>query len=241
MRNFLLKKMAVATIMLSSTAFAHAEQQLQDFNDLDVVINNLIKVRSNEVPAAPVAAQNGYSVNGYNVSNTGYTNFSSQQVDTSYSNPFLKQNTALSGGSGIVSEGTAPHKMAMYASRMALSASASKCALYVRKALQAAGYNVRPQSSAYMYNNGEMVRIGFNKIPKENYQPQVGDVIVFNRTPTNPHGHIQIYSGSQWVSDFKQPRMMIYGDNHRGYTIYRDARYIDASMKSNTTYLAMNN
>ena len=33
---------------------------------------------------------------------------------------------------------------------------------------------------------------------------QKGDVYVEDRTNTHPHGHIAIYDGSNWISDFIQ-------------------------------------
>lgn len=117
---------------------------------------------------------------------------------------------------------------ASYATKAALNKSAQKCALYVRRALNKAGYNnFKPQSSAYMYEN-IMPQIGFSKISQEHYKPAVGDIIVWRKKASNPHGHIQIYNGEQWVSDFKQPSMYIYGQNHNGYTIWRDKKHYSA-------------
>lgn len=107
--------------------------------------------------------------------------------------------------------------------------------MYVRKALQQAGYQFTPQASAYMYANGTLKSAGFVQISANNYKPQVGDVVVFNRTAKNPHGHIQIYDGNQWVSDFRQPKFSPYSQ-HNGYSVWRDARYTS----NNGTYLAMN-
>lgn len=130
---------------------------------------------------------------------------------------------------------SAPSIAAQVASRAAHSRSQGRCAMYVRKALQQAGYQFTPQTSAYMYANGTLKSAGFVQISANNYKPQVGDVVVFNRTAKNPHGHIQIYDGNQWVSDFRQPKFSPYSQ-HNGYSVWRDARYTG----SNGTYLAMN-
>lgn len=248
MRNFLKKNMAVATIMLSFSGvsqMANAQDGYQDLNDLDVVINNLIKV-SQKTPPPVISVDNSTIQQDYQPV-ISVQNKQGTSTPATYINPFLNGRStpsstpALSASASSVRGGSAPAIMAAHAIRNAHDKSVSRCALYVRRALQAAGYKVTPQPSAYMYNNGEMAKMGFKKIPTINYRPQVGDVIVFNKTPKNPHGHIQIYSGTQWVSDFKQNIMMIYGENHRGYTIWRDGNYIDASMQSNPMYLAMNN
>lgn len=129
----------------------------------------------------------------------------------------------------------APSIAAQVAARAAHSRSQGRCAMYVRKALQQAGYRFTPQASAYMYAHGTLKSAGFVQISASNYKPQVGDVVVFNRTARNPHGHIQIYDGKQWVSDFRQPKFSPYSQ-HNGYSVWRDARYTN----TNGTYLAMN-
>lgn len=140
---------------------------------------------------------------------------------------------------GKLDSSAAPSVAARIASRAAHGRSQGRCALYVRKALQAAGYSFTPQESAYMYaTNGTLQGAGFVKISKDNYEPQVGDVVVWHRTGKHPHGHIQIYNGSRWVSDFNQPKFSPYSQPG-SYTVWRDARYLDAS-NSQGTYLALN-
>jgi len=95
-------------------------------------------------------------------------------------------------------------KAAAIASGRALGKSAGKCAKYVSDALLAAGYKFTKQGSAYMYvTNGILESIGFKQIDP-NSKPAAGDVMVYSRTGRHPHGHIQIFDGSQWISDFRQ-------------------------------------
>lgn len=129
-----------------------------------------------------------------------------------------------------------PSIAAQTALAAAHSRSVGRCALYVRRALQAAGYSFTPQVSAYMYAHGTLASAGFVKLDNSSYTPQVGDVAVFNRTSRNPHGHIQIYDGKQWVSDFVQPNFHPYSQ-HNGYSVWRDSRYVDGSQG---IYLAYN-
>lgn len=143
-----------------------------------------------------------------------------------------------SGGAVATLSGSAPATAARLASRAAHGSSQGRCALYVRKALQGAGYQFTSQASAYMYANGTLASAGFTRISSDNYVPQVGDVVVFNRTSKNPHGHIQIYDGRQWVSDFRQPNFSPYR-NHNGYSVWRDVRHLDATTNTGTM-LAMN-
>lgn len=60
----------------------------------------------------------------------------------------------------------------------------------------------------------------FESVSKDGYQPEKGDIVVFNRTPNHFWGHIAMYDGKQWVSDFKQKSMFVYKYN-KGYSIFR--------------------
>lgn len=124
------------------------------------------------------------------------------------------------------------------AARAAHSRSRGLCAKYVRLALQAAGYKFTPNASAYQYaTRGTLARAGFTKI-SNNSRPQVGDVVVISRSRKHPHGHIAIYDGRNWVSDFRQRNKSPYREYY-SYTTWRDSRYLnDASAKG--LYLAMN-
>lgn len=159
---------------------------------------------------------------------------------TSYSVQSPTAHTTYSSGSTVSAlNGSAPATAARLAARAAHSRSQGRCALYVRKALQGAGYQFTSQASAYMYaTNGTLAGAGFTRISSDNYVPQVGDVVVFNRSSKNPHGHIQIYDGRQWVSDFRQPNFSPYR-THNGYSVWRDTRYLDATATTGTM-MAMN-
>jgi len=95
-------------------------------------------------------------------------------------------------------------KAADYARNHAGSSSKGQCAKYVADALiNGGGFSFTRQSSAYMYHtNGILSDIGFKQISKGS--PKKGDVYVEDRTSSHVHGHIAIYDGSNWVSDFIQ-------------------------------------
>ena len=104
-------------------------------------------------------------------------------------------------------------KAADVATQRAAGASTGYCARRVREALEAGGYKLpanMPRSSAYMYKD-ILPQMGFKEISPSS-QFQKGDVMVFDNNRSHPHGHIQIYNGSQWVSDFKQNNMIPYRD-----------------------------
>ncbi|MBS9779804.1 MAG: CHAP domain-containing protein [Moraxellaceae bacterium] len=110
------------------------------------------------------------------------------------------------------------------ASRRAHSRSRGLCAKYVRRALQSAGYKFKPNPSAYQYaTRGTLRKAGFTRISNRS-KPRVGDVVVVSRSRRHPHGHISIYDGRNWVSDFRQRKANPY-KRHYSYTTWRDTRY----------------
>lgn len=132
---------------------------------------------------------------------------------------------------------SAPAIAAARASRVALSRSSGYCARYVRKALQSAGYDFTPNPSAYQYaSRGTLAGAGFSKISNDT-QVQVGDVIVYDRSSRRPHGHIQIFDGNDWVSDFRQNGISPYSGVN-SYTTWRDSQYVDDA-SNRGIYLAM--
>ena len=87
------------------------------------------------------------------------------------------------------------------------------CATYVRKAMFAGGMSFTPINYACNYAP-TLLRIGFKpfhattaKILKRDYSEfKPGDIAVWQASPGQnpPAGHIQMYDGKQWISDFKQ-------------------------------------
>ena len=85
--------------------------------------------------------------------------------------------------------------------------SSGKCATFVRIALQAGGINTsdRPASTVSAKNYGPyLLKKGFNLVNPNGYTPVAGDVAVFDGFSGHPNGHIEMYNGNQWISDFKQ-------------------------------------
>ena len=66
---------------------------------------------------------------------------------------------------------------------------------------------------------------GFNEVPQENYVPLAGDIVVIQSyTGGSVHGHIQMYNGEAWVSDFVQKDFWPgsgYKKNEPSYNIFR--------------------
>lgn len=97
------------------------------------------------------------------------------------------------------------------------------CAEFTRKAIQAGGitlgHTYHAKDYGPMLRNAGFTAIGTYEMPRE------GDVIIIQPyAGGNPSGHMAIYDGTEWYSDFKQ-RDMWAGPGYRAarpsYTIYR--------------------
>ena len=85
------------------------------------------------------------------------------------------------------------------------------CAAYVADALVAGGFRFTRQASAYMYRtNGILKGIGYKEFSKPS-SFQKGDITVTDRNKAHPHGHMAMWSGSHWISDFVQRSEYVYG------------------------------
>ena len=125
----------------------------------------------------------------------------------------------------------APVVAAKYIRRNAAGGSKGLCAKYVRLGLQHAGYKFTPQASAYMYaTKGIMSAMGMGQIAT-NTPLQIGDVIIIGNSPAHKHGHICIWDGGVWVSDFVQKSWNVYRGAQQ-YTMWRDRRYLNGASAS---------
>ena len=109
-----------------------------------------------------------------------------------------------------------------YLTRNSCKSSKGLCAKYVANALQYGGkFTFNRQSSAYMYHsNGILNRIGFREIGKPN-SFKVGDITVTEKNKDHEHGHIAMWNGNQWISDFRQKSEFVYSKNQPKVHYYR--------------------
>lgn len=99
--------------------------------------------------------------------------------------------------------------------------SRSMCAWYVTKAMWRGGCPIG-LVPAYAYEN-TLPQMGFNEISTNEYKPMKGDIAVMPQNEESSFGHIAIYDGNDWVSDFKHkkpyPNTPVYKKN--GFKIFR--------------------
>jgi len=99
--------------------------------------------------------------------------------------------------------------------------SSSQCAKFVRIALQFAGAKIVQHPVAASDWGRTLQQIGYQKIKPEFNNPQPGDIYIIHRTKKHRYGHIAGFTGSQWVSDFKQTSYDVYKDPNVTYSYYR--------------------
>ncbi len=118
-----------------------------------------------------------------------------------------------------------PENAAKYATEHAESKSVGLCALYVRKAINAGGIPLYKCGSAWHYR---YVLPILNFAEKEvSDELKIGDIVVFQSIGGRKYGHIAIWNGTQWVSDFKQRNFIVHSDYTKEgaeYRIYRRDR-----------------
>jgi type VI secretion system secreted protein VgrG len=101
-----------------------------------------------------------------------------------------------------------------------------KCAEYVRLALEAGGIKVGypPPRSAKNYGPALEAK-GFYEINRDTVILKKGDIAVIQNYPGGTiDGHIAMYTGKIWISDFKQRDMWSgpgYREKKPTYAIYR--------------------
>ncbi len=82
------------------------------------------------------------------------------------------------------------------------------CTVFVRRAIERAHkktvnrvLKIKRKPCAAEYGESLLLS-GFKVIKEKHMEP--GDITIFEAGPTSPYGHIQIFTGTIWVSDYKQ-------------------------------------
>jgi hypothetical protein len=103
-----------------------------------------------------------------------------------------------------------------------------KCAKFVRKALEAGGAYVTPNTQSAKDYGPILLQIGFREIEvkdPDSFRFVKGDVMVMQPyTNGNINGHVAGYNGSKWISDFVQTDFWAgpgYRAERPAYVVYR--------------------
>ena len=160
-------------------------------------------------------------------------NFESPQNYSSPASPSNTSNAMQSVPSYIPRDGNIGGSTMTYAANFATQQaqkngrhSTGYCARYVANALEASGLKFQRQPSAYLYHTrGILKQAGFGlvSVGLRGYTPEKGDVCVVNRFGSHVHGHICIFNGNNWISDFIQNNPSPYrdGPGDSGLFFYR--------------------
>ena len=103
-----------------------------------------------------------------------------------------------------------PEEAARYATEHAEKKSVGMCALYVRNAIIAGGIPLYLCGDAWSYKYMLPI-LNFHQVGKKS-EPEIGDIVVFQPIGGRKYGHIAIWNGKQWVSDFKQRNLIVHSD-----------------------------
>ena len=103
-----------------------------------------------------------------------------------------------------------PEAAARYATEHAEKKSVGMCALYVRKAIMTGGISLYMGGDAWCYKYTLPI-LNFHQVGKKS-EREVGDIVVFQPIGGRRFGHIAIWNGSQWVSDFRQRNLIVHSD-----------------------------
>ncbi len=107
------------------------------------------------------------------------------------------------------------------------ASSLHQCAKYIRCGIEAGGVSTTGRPAwAWKYINF-LPSIGFKFIDKVDndyngehgsYTPQPGDIAVYTKGgDTNAPGHICMWTGAEWASDFRQKKMIVYSSTPQAY------------------------
>ena len=98
-------------------------------------------------------------------------------------------------------------KAAAYLTDNAQPKSQHECARYVRLAIQAGGCPTYFHPASAKEYDVFLPKLGFKEIPITGYKPVKGDIIVIKPPQDqsgHEHGHIAMFNGKIWISDFRQ-------------------------------------
>lgn len=117
------------------------------------------------------------------------------------------------------------NKAVQYLEAHAQPHSTGQCAHYVREAVEAGGVTLVRHVSAKNYGSS-LTAVGFLVVPSgPTYMHQKGDVGIVQPIKGHPHGHMAMFDGKHWISDFVQYHGLYPGQSYRdakpAYTIYR--------------------
>jgi hypothetical protein len=113
-----------------------------------------------------------------------------------------------------------------YLNKHASDHSLGRCAEFVRKAIEAGGLILFRHTSAKDYGSS-LLNVSFVPLPKPELPYRAGDVAIIQPIVGQPDGHMTMFNGAIWISDFKQLQGIYPGSTYRKlkppFIVYRYA------------------
>lgn len=97
---------------------------------------------------------------------------------------------------------------AQYATEHANKKSVSLCAYYIRKSIEAGGCPTFLHPQAACEYPDFLLCLDFSEISSTD-SIEIGDIVIFKAVANHPYGHIAIWNGTQWISDFRQRNIIV--------------------------------
>lgn len=96
----------------------------------------------------------------------------------------------------------------LYVKEHAENRSQGLCAKYVRKAIEAGGCPTYGHPKHACKYHSFLLKLGFEEYDDINaYHPVKGDIVVIDSYGSHESGHIAMFDGKRWYSDFPQKNM----------------------------------
>ena len=112
-------------------------------------------------------------------------------------------------------------KAIMHLTMEANYSSSGYCARHVSNALAYGGFIFNRPGAAYEFRTkGILTDLGFKEISKPNLF-YIGDVTVTEKNEYYKYGHVAMFNGTKWVSDFAQNSEYVYRENQPPIHYYR--------------------
>ena len=107
-------------------------------------------------------------------------------------------------------QGFSVNAASRYLIEHAYEKSHNRCAWHVMCAMNAGGQPVPLlRACDYEWYFKRFLSTQIYELSIDGYIPEKGDIVVFPKVNNHPYGHIAMWTGEQWISDFKQKNIIV--------------------------------
>ena len=107
-------------------------------------------------------------------------------------------------------QGFSVNAASRYLIEHAYEKSHNRCAWHVMCAMNAGGQPVPLlRACDYEWYFKRFLSTQFYEVSIDGYIPEKGDIVIFPKVDNHHYGHIAMWTGEQWISDFKQKNIIV--------------------------------